>query len=103
MLTAIKCMSKVPDIQMSRAMRKSIWFANRSGTNQAVQAQKMTLEILVLESRGIVLSVWQKTKALISFTVTAKQICNFHIWRLLVFLCSGSNVIYTSNEIMHNI
>ena len=44
---------------MSRIMSKpTMWFSNRSNTNRAVQAQNMArLEILDLESRGIVLSV----------------------------------------------
>ena len=45
---------------MSSNMKKpTIWCPNRSNTNRAAQAQER-LEILDLESRGIVLSVSQK-------------------------------------------
>ena len=44
-----------------------MWFPNRFDTNRDVQAQ---LEILDLESRGITIRA-AKTKALISFAVTA--------------------------------
>ena len=52
--------------------KPALWFPNRSDTNRAVQAQKMTLD---LESRGTVQRA--KTKALISFAVTAKLVCAF--------------------------
>ena len=48
-----------------------MWFPNGSVTNRAVQ-DGYELEILDLESRGIA-----KTKAPISFAVTAKLICVF--------------------------
>ena len=56
-----------------------MWFLNRFNTNQAVQAQRMARgwKILDLESRGIVQSISRKTKALISFAVTAKLTCVF--------------------------
>ena len=63
-------------------MRKpTIWVPTRSDTNRPVQSQKMVkmLEILDLESRGIVSIRVAKTKALmmISSAVTAKLICAF--------------------------
>ena len=60
-------------------MRKpTIWVPTKSDTNQPVESQMMArLEILELESRGIVLSLVAKTKAMISFAVTAKLICAF--------------------------
>ena len=62
-------------------MRKpTIWVPTRSDTNQPVQSQKKAknLEILGMSRGGIVLSLqWPKTKALISFAVTAKLTCIF--------------------------
>ena len=56
-------------------MRKpTFWFPPWSDTNQALQLQEMARG---LERRGIVLSNVAKTKALISFAVTAKLICVF--------------------------
>ena len=60
-------------------MRKStVWFLNRSDTNQAVQPQKTarSLKFQISEEEGLTLRV-AKTKALISFAVTAKLICVF--------------------------
>ena len=55
-----------------------MWFPNRSDTNQAVQSQKMarSLNFGVKERRNCIIRV-AKTKALISFAVTAKLICAF--------------------------
>ena len=49
---------------LSHIMGKpTMWFPNRSDTNQAVQAQKMAkLEISDLRRRGIVLSVQRKQR-----------------------------------------
>ena len=53
---------------MSRVMRKPpFWFPTWSDTNQAVKLQRM--------ARGSIYVA--KTKALISFAVTAKLICVF--------------------------
>ena len=49
-------------------------FLNRSETNRAVQAQKTARG---WKLRGIIQSAYAKTKALISFAVTAKLICVF--------------------------
>ena len=58
-----------------------MWFLNRSDTNRAIQAGTLDLE-----SRGIAHTICVaknctihvvKTKALISFAVTAKLICAF--------------------------
>ena len=58
---------------MSHIVRKpTCWFPTRSDTNRAVQLEKM-----YLGRRGIVLFRVAKTKALISFAVTAKLICVF--------------------------
>ena len=56
-------------------MRKpSMWFLNRLDTKRAAQAQEMALE---LERRDVYYLCTAKTKALISFAVTAKLICAF--------------------------
>ena len=57
-------------------MRKqTIWVPTRSDTNRGVQSQ---LENLDLETRGMNCTIrGAKTKALISFAVTAKLICAF--------------------------
>ena len=72
-----------------------MWFPNRSNSNQAVQAQKMARDwkfgILKVEKLYYHICV-AKTKAKISFAVTAKLIsCEadqclcFRVCRLLVF------------------
>ena len=64
-------------------MRKpTFWFPTWSDTNQAVQLQKMARGLkfrIYLGRRGIVLITIHvaKTKALISFAVSAKLICIF--------------------------
>ena len=50
-----------------------MWFPNRSDINRAVQAQKMARD---WKLRNCTIRV-AKTKALISFAVTAKLICAF--------------------------
>ena len=65
---------------MSRVMRKpTLWFPTWSDTNQAVQLQKMarSLKFRFIGSRGDYIIRVTKTKALISFAVTAKLICVF--------------------------
>ena len=54
------------------------WFPNRSDTNQPVQAQKRarSLKFGFKKNKGCSICV-AKTKALISFAVTAKLICIF--------------------------
>ena len=66
---------------MSRLVGKpTMWFPNRSDTNRAVQAQKMArslkFRISVVQKRNCTIRV-AKTKALVSFAVTAKLICAF--------------------------
>ena len=59
-------------------MRKqTFWFPTWSDTNQAVQLQKMArgLKFKIKKVEGLYYVV--KTKALISFAVTAKLICVF--------------------------
>ena len=59
-------------------MRKqTFWFPTWSDTNQAVQLQKMSrgLKFRIQKVEGVYF-LW-KTKALISFSVTAKLICVF--------------------------
>ena len=57
---------------------RSLGFPTRSDTNQAVQQQKMArgLKFWIEEVEGCSIHV-AKTKALISFAVTAKLICVF--------------------------
>ena len=58
---------------MSRLVGKqTMWFPNRSDTNRAVQAQERARSL----KRNCTIRV-AKTKALISFAVTAKLICAF--------------------------
>ena len=60
-------------------MRKlTFWFSTRSDTNRAVQSQKMArgLNFGFRKKRDCTIYV-AKTKALISFAVTAKLICVF--------------------------
>ena len=55
-------------------MRKpTIWGLSRSDTNRPVQSQE---KARILSRRGIVLLSEAKTKALICFTITAKQLRN---------------------------
>ena len=58
--------------------KPTMWFPNRSDTNRPVQAQKratsLKFRIKVEEKSTIRVA---KTKALISFAVTAKLICAF--------------------------
>ena len=63
-------------LYLSRLVGKpTMWFPNRSDTNRPVQAQKRDRS---LKFRNIALSDRvAKTKALISFAVTAKLICAF--------------------------
>ena len=61
---------------MSRLVGKpTMWFPNRSDTNRPVQAQKRAGS-LKFQVRNCTIRV-AKTKALISFAVTAKLICVF--------------------------
>ena len=55
-----------------------MWFPNRSDINRTVQSQKMVrgLNFVFYLKRGCTICV-AKTKALISFAVTAKLICVF--------------------------
>ena len=55
-----------------------MWFPNRSDTNWAVQAQKIleTANLGFRKYRNYTICV-AKSKALISFAVTAKLICTF--------------------------
>ena len=60
-------------------MRKpTFWFPTGSDTNQAMQSQKMArgLKFRIKKEEGCTIRV-AKTKALISFAVTAKLICVF--------------------------
>ena len=60
-------------------MRKpTIWGPTRSDTNQPVQSQKQARSLIfwITEKRDCAIRV-AKTKALISFAVTAKLICAF--------------------------
>ena len=62
-------------------MRKlSMWFPNRSGTNRAVQAQMMARDwkFWIKKKRNYTIPVG-KTKALISFAVTADLLLCFRI------------------------
>ena len=64
---------------MSRLVGKpTMWFPNRSDTNRFVQAQKRarSLKFRVKVEEDCTIRV-AKTKALISFAVTAKLICVF--------------------------
>ena len=56
-----------------------MWFPNRSDTNRPVQSQKMARDwkFLDLKSKRNCTTRVAKTKALISFAVTAKLICAF--------------------------
>ena len=80
--------------EISVCVRKqTIWVPTRSDTNRAVQSQKM----VICGNFGIHEA---KTKALISFAVTAKLICAFVIahtdcWG---FPCGGSNQLYNGLE-----
>ena len=55
-----------------------MWFRNRSDTNRPVQLQKRarSLKFWIKKKRKCTICV-AKTKALISFAVTAKLICDF--------------------------
>ena len=55
-----------------------MWFPNRLDTNQAVHAQKMARDwkFRIKKVEALLYPI-AKTKALISFTVTAKLICAF--------------------------
>ena len=56
-----------------------MWFPNRSDTNRAVQSQKIARGLkfwFYIEERNCSIGV-AKTKALISFAVSAKLICAF--------------------------
>ena len=61
-----------------------MWFFNRSDTNQAVQPQKIARgwKFLIKKIEELYYLRSEKTKALISFAVTAKLICVF------VFACA---------------
>ena len=60
---------------MSHVRRKpKLWFPNRSDTNRAIQAQKTARGWKIWMTCTIRVA---KTKALISFAVTAKLICAF--------------------------
>ena len=81
---------------MSHLIRKpTMWFLNKSDTNRAVQSQKQarSSKFWIYEKEEVYYPL-AKTKALISFAVTAKLICvfRFHICRLFVFSRGGSNV-----------
>ena len=70
-----------------------MWFLNRSDTNRAVQAQKLasSLKFGLRKYRNCTIRV-AKTKALISFEVTAKLIC--------VFVCAYADC-WFSHEAAH--
>ena len=55
---------------------QSLGFPTRSDTNQPVQSQKQARNFGFKKKRNCTIRV-AKTKAQISFTVTAKQICAF--------------------------
>ena len=56
-----------------------MWFLNRSDTNRAVQPQKTarSLKFWIYQEEEVYIIHVAKTKALISFAVTAKLICIF--------------------------
>ena len=58
--------------------KPTLWFPTRSDTKRAVQPQKKarSLKFRIQEEEGLYFPV-AKTRALISFTVTAKLICVF--------------------------
>ena len=64
---------------MSRIMRKpTMWILTRSDTNQAVQLLEIARDLkFVFRKKRYCTSQLAKTKALISFEVTAKLICVF--------------------------
>ena len=71
-------LSSVKD--MSRIMKKTtFWFPTWSDTNQVVQLQKMArgFKFRIYKEEGLFHLYVAKTKALISFAVTAKLICVF--------------------------
>ena len=63
---------------LSRVLIQTMWFPNRSDTNQAVQAQKTARgwKFGLRKKRNCTIPV-TKIKALISFSVIAKLICAF--------------------------
>ena len=81
-------------IELSRLVGKpTMWFPNRSDTNRPVQSQKMDREagnFGFRKSRNCTIHV-AKTKALISFAVTAKLICAFGF--------AYANIIQNTNQI----
>ena len=63
---------------LSRLVGKpTMWFPNRSDTNRAVEAQKQARSLKFGLKRNCTIRVVKKTKALISFVITAKVICIF--------------------------
>ena len=76
--------------QMTRENRSS-GFPTRSDTNRPVQSQKQARS-LTFRKRNCTVRV-AKTKALISFAVTAKLICGF-------CFCAGKNPVFDSNGIL---
>ena len=55
-----------------------MWFPSRSDINRAMQSQKRTRSLNVGDYKKIVCTIRAaKTKALISFAVTAKLVCVF--------------------------
>ena len=73
--------------------KRSYGFLTRSDTNQAVKRQNMGGNFGFRKKRDSSIHV-EKTKALISFAVTAKLTCVFvfHMCRELVFSRGGSNM-----------
>ena len=75
--------------EMSHVMRKPImWFPNKSGTNLAVKHRRwLQVENFGWKKQWICTIGVVKTKALISFTVTAMLICAFVflLCKMLVF------------------
>ena len=53
-----------------------MWFLDRSDTNRSVYSQKIARSLKFRKKRNCTIRV-AKTKALISFAVTAKLICAF--------------------------
>ena len=72
-----------------------MWFTNRSNTNRSVQSQKMagSLKFGIYKEEELYYPSSENKDAdqLRSYCEADLRLC-FHICRLLVFWCSGSNV-----------
>ena len=84
---------------MSHLVRKpTMWFANRSDTNRAVQSQKMVrgwkFWIYKVEELYYPCRENKGTDQLRRYCEADLRLC-FHLCRLLVFPCGGSYDIYT--------